>query len=194
MTIDEIIAYATHTSYNINPAVLSGMLETLKKGGGGGDTVADSIVDRTITSFSSDTITSIGNYAFNGCSALTTVNFPEVTSIGTRAFYGCSALTTADFPKATSIGDSMFYDCVRLTTVDFPEVTSIGSNAFRSCTTLTTVILRKNQVATLGSNAFLSAPNAIIYVPDGLVTSYQSATNWSSLASRIKGISELPTA
>ena len=43
-----------------------------------------------------------------------------------------------------------------------------------------------------GTNAFQGASNAIIYVPDALVNDYKAATNWSTYADRIKGISELP--
>jgi hypothetical protein len=41
-------------------------------------------------------------------------------------------------------------------------------------------------------NAFTNASNVIIYVPDALVNSYKSASNWSTYADRIKGLSELP--
>ena len=43
-----------------------------------------------------DSVTSIGNSAFLGCSGLTSITIPDsVTSIGDRAFYGCSGLTKA---------------------------------------------------------------------------------------------------
>ena len=91
----------------------------------------------------------------------------------------------------TSIGQSAFYSCTALTSVDFPSVTSIGKSAFNNCTKLTTLILRSSTMATLSStNAFAKCP-AIIYVPDELVDSYKSASNWSAYADRIKGISEL---
>lgn len=95
----------------------------------------------------------------------------------------------------TSIGNFAFYQCASLTTADFPAVTSIGSNAFGSCTNLTALILRNTQqVATLNStNAFQNSNNCIIYVPDALVEDYKAASNWSTYASRIKGLSELPT-
>ena len=94
----------------------------------------------------------------------------------------------------TSIGNYAFSQCSNLTSVEFPVATSIGSYAFYQCSNLTSVILRNtSQVATLtNTNAFDSAPNAIIYVPDALVNDYKAASNWSTYADRIKGLSELP--
>ena len=147
-----------------------------------------------LTSINLPVATSIGSSVFSGCSQLTTISLPVATTIGTYAFDGCSQLTTVSLPEATSIGSSAFYSCTQLTSVDLPAATSIGSSAFYNCTQLTTVILRNtSQVATLSNtNAFNNAPNAIIYVPDALVNSYKSAANWSTYASRIKGLSELP--
>ena len=47
---------------------------------------------------SSDSVTSIGGYAFEDCSSLTNVVIPDsVTSIGDYAFYDCSSLTTVNY-------------------------------------------------------------------------------------------------
>ena len=49
-------------------------------------------------------LTSIGDWAFAFCSALTDVTIPDsVTSIGNYAFYGCSALTSVTIPDSVSI-------------------------------------------------------------------------------------------
>ena len=51
-------------------------------------------IERTIDgAYRNDTVTSIGAYAFYGCSKLTTADFPAVTSIGENAFQRCSSLT-----------------------------------------------------------------------------------------------------
>ena len=142
-------------------------------------------------------ILNIAGYKFYG-SGLTTINLPECTSIGEYAFQYCTSLTTVNLPKCTSIGGYAFYSCTNLTTVDLPKCTSIRSYTFSSCTNLTTVILSNNQVVTLMhpsafSNSAISRRTGYIYVPDNLVDSYKTATNWSTYASQIKPLSELPS-
>ena len=140
----------------------------------GDDAVTDSIIDGSIVEFVDIQITLIGSYAFSSCSALTSIDLPAATSIGSYAFFGCSKLTSIDLPAVTSVFDSAFF----------------------GCSALTSVILRNtSQVASLAkANAFSGADNAIIYVPDALVDDYKAATNWSTYADRIKGLSELPAA
>jgi Leucine-rich repeat (LRR) protein len=80
-----------------------------------------------------DNVTSIGNYAFDGCSRLTSVTIPNsVTTIGNYAFDGCSRLTSVTIPNGvTSIGSYAFSGCSSLTNVTIPDsVTSIGNSAF----------------------------------------------------------------
>ena len=101
-------------------------------------------------------VTSIGDWAFEGCSGLTTVSIPSsVTSIGIGAFSGCSGLTTVTIPSSvTSIGDSAFYSCSGLTTVAIPSsVTSIGYGALAYCSGLTTVTI-PSSVRSIGASAF----------------------------------------
>ena len=80
-----------------------------------------------------NSVTSIGNYAFSGCSSLTSITIPEsVTNIGRYAFYNCSSLTSVTIPNSvTSIGDFAFFNCASLTSISIPNnLTSIGSSAF----------------------------------------------------------------
>ena len=76
-----------------------------------------------------DGITSIGSYAFLGCSGLTELTLPNsVTSIEFGAFYDCSGLTELTLPSSvTSIGNGAFIGCSGLTELTLPNsVTSIG--------------------------------------------------------------------
>ena len=83
-----------------------------------------------------NSVTSVGNKAFSGCSGLTSVTMPNsVTSIGTSAFENCCGLTSVTMPNSLkSIGTNAFYGCRGLTSVTIPNsVTSIGAYAFNGC-------------------------------------------------------------
>ena len=66
-----------------------------------------------------DSVTSIGAYAFTGCSGLTSVTIPDgVTSIKDYAFAYCSGLTNITIPDGVkSIGYRAFYNCSGLTKI-----------------------------------------------------------------------------
>ena len=92
-------------------------------------------------------VTSIGEYAFDGCSGLTSVTIGNsVKSIGQSAFAYCSGLTSVTIGNSVkSIGDLAFFDCTGLTSVTIPNsVTSIGEEVFGDCSGLNSVIVDKN--------------------------------------------------
>ena len=83
-----------------------------------------------------NSVISIGDYSFSGCSGLTSINIPEsVTSIWSNAFSGCSGLTSINIPNSvTRLSNRAFYGCQNLTSITIPNsVTSIGDEAFRGC-------------------------------------------------------------
>lgn len=98
----------------------------------------ESIVDRSITEIKSN-VKTIGQYAFYGCTNLTTAEFPNATSIGQYAFSGCSKLESTEFPNLLTINSYGFYNCTSLETIDLPNVTKGYDRAFRGCTKLVNI-------------------------------------------------------
>lgn len=85
-----------------------------------------------------DGIIEIGNYAFSGCSSLSSIEIPNsVTTIGESAFSGCSSLSSTEIPQnITVIGESAFKDCLSLTSViilDGNNELNIRESAFDGC-------------------------------------------------------------
>ena len=103
-----------------------------------------------------NSVTSIGDDAFYGCSGLASVTIPNsVTSIGESAFDGCSGLTSVTIPNSvTSIGTGAFNVCSGLTSVTIGNsVTSMGAFAFARCSGLTSVTI-PNSVTSIADDAF----------------------------------------
>ena len=108
-----------------------------------------------------NTVTSIDDWAFYRCDALTSVTIPDsVTSIGWSAFSECDALTNVSLGNnVKTIGDYAFYECPALTSVNLPDsVTSIGECAFYDCDGLTEMAI-PDRVTSIGWEAFGECDN-----------------------------------
>lgn len=197
----------------INPQDFADEIRNLPSGGD-----VDALVTRTITEYESNVIESVSKYAFYECSEMTRVNAPNVKTILNLAFAYCTALSSIDFPHVENVALQAFYMCQSLASVNTPNLSYLSDLVFRDCKALkrlelnnctnigsmcffmsglTTLMLGAPNVCTLANtNAFQSTPIAngtgYIYVPADLVDTYKSATNWSTYASQIKSIDELP--
>jgi hypothetical protein len=130
-----------------------GVVGTATTGGGGGTSVEDSIIAKTISgTYTNDRVTTVGSYAFQNCSKLTSVSFPKCTTISNSAFQSCTSLTSISFPACKTIGYAAFSSCSNLTSANFPACTTIGNFAFRSCSNLTSVSFPA--CTTIGNAAF----------------------------------------
>ena len=153
---------------------------------------ANAIVDKTYTSSNNiknifgtqvteyiigDSVTTIGNSSFSGCSSLTSITIGNsVTTIGDYAFEGCSWLISVTIPNSvTTIGKGAFEGCSRLASVTIGNsVTTIGEEAFEFCKGLTSIII-PNSVTTIGERAFcgcsgltsVSIPNSVTTIGEG---------------------------
>jgi hypothetical protein len=120
-----------------------------------------------------NSVTSIGEGAFNGCESLTSLTLPNtLTSIGIAAFQDCNKLISLTLPNTlTSIGNKAFQRCMALISLTIPNnVTTIGNTAFNGCSALTNLTLT-NSLTYIGGGAFGSC-NALpsLTLPDSLTT------------------------
>ena len=91
-----------------------------------------------------DSVTSIGDRAFEECSGLTSVTIPDsVTSIGSSAFSGCSGLTKLKISDGLiNIGTGAFSNCSSLQEFTIPNgVINIGAGAFSGCSGLVEITI-----------------------------------------------------
>ena len=130
-----------------------------------------------------NSVTSIGEYVFYGCSGLTSVTIPNsVTRIGQNAFQGCSGLTSVTIPNSvTRIGNYAFSECSGLTSVTIGSgVESISMYAFEGCSELLDVYCHAEKVPYTKSNAFNDSPTeyATLHVPAASIDSYKATAPW----------------
>ena len=119
-------------------------------------------------------ITKIGNHAFEQTD-ITSITIPDsVTAIGEQAFNGCTSLTEVNVPKNSkleTIGNRAFQQ-TNITSIAIPDsVTVIGKQAFNRCTSLKEVNISKNsKLETIGDGAFYDTRVLKMYLPGGVKT------------------------
>ena len=156
-----------------------------------------------------DGITTIGKYAFNNSSMLSSVTIPNsVTKIGEHAFEYCTDLTSVDIPNSvtsieegafmlctgltsvtisnslTSIAEQTFMHCFNLASVTIPSsVTKIGQEAFAYCMGLESIESLAETPPTCGDNAFDNANRSCkLSVPANSIEAYKAAEGWKDFA------------
>ena len=143
--------------------------------------------DIIIPSYHNGFVTSIGRWAFDGCSSLESIVIPtSVTSIGDIAFGGCSSLASIGIPSSvTSIGSSAFSDCSSLASIVIPSsVTSINNGTFDGCDSLVSIVI-PSSVTSIGSIAFsgcssltsIVIPSSVTSIGDGAFYDCSSLTS-----------------
>ena len=131
----------------------------------------------------------IGWRLFSDYNYVTSVTIPDsVTRIGNEAFMNCK-ITNINIPESvTNIGNYAFRSTA-LTEITIPSsVTEIGYNILEYNNVITSITILATTPPTLSSDSISGSNNCPIYVPAESVDAYKTATNWSSLASRINPI------
>ena len=127
--------------------------------------------------FLSDSITTIGSYAFYGCS-LEGIGIPQsVRNIAAYAFANCRDMGDFELPDSLrQIGEGALYNCIELHTLTIPAmVTYLGDNLTYGCDSLTDVYM-------LGSNPPYSynlfGSNVKVHIPCRSLSNYLNSVYW----------------
>ena len=106
----------------------------------------------------------------------------SVTSIGDWAFYGCTSLTSVTIPTSvTSIEAGAFYCCFSLTSIILPNsVISIGEDSFYDCSSLTDIFCYATTPSVCDDydTFYRVSKYCYIHVSAGTIPNYQVATGW----------------
>ncbi|EAY16124.1 surface antigen BspA-like [Trichomonas vaginalis G3] len=115
--------------------------------------------------------TSIGNYAFRGCSEMTVFRIPSrclLQTIGNYIFDGCVSLSKIECPDSDFfvIDNGALFNKDRSNLICFPpassitffcfsqNVKSVSSSAFYGCKSLVGIMIPDNSITTIGHSAF----------------------------------------
>lgn len=139
----------------------------------------------------SEGITSIGSYAFYGCTSISSVTIPSSAGIiDAHAFENCTGLSSLTLPQGvTRVGDSAFAGCTGLSSVQFPlKLAAVGNSAFSNCKGLSSAVFRDG-LTSIGDRAFYGAGLRTLQLPNaGTITVGESAFNSTSLGSNQAGV------
>lgn len=137
-------------------------------------------------------LTKVLGYACYGCTNLKNINTnADIVSVASSCFGSCRNLEDFDF-ELSNINTASFANCEKITKIICSSnISQLATNSvFSGCSSLKTLVLRKTgSVVTLRNvNSFDNTPfrngeGGTVYVPNDLISSYESATNWSSLES-----------
>ncbi|MBO4733582.1 MAG: leucine-rich repeat domain-containing protein, partial [Clostridia bacterium] len=130
-----------------------------------------------------DSVTSIGDYAFEYCTGLTSITIPDsVTSIGVYPFEYCTGLTSITVESGNIVYHSagnciietdsktLIAGCKNSIMPNDGSVTSIGNSAFRDCTGLTSITI-PDGVTSIGNYTFYDCTGLTsITIPDSVTS------------------------
>lgn len=148
----------------------------------------------TTYSDGSGVVSVMNNGSFNTYSGV--VNIPDsvyynglmypVVSVGYQAFKNCTGLTAVTIPEGVRmLMNECFAGCTALTRITLPSTLSaIYNSTFTGCTSLRYITSMRETAASFNSNNFdaNTYATAILMVPQGSLSSYQSTSAWSQFS------------
>ena len=124
----------------------------LNKAAGGGEDLFAKFCNNEMTSYSSDEVRGIPQYAFYFNGALTNISCPSCTSIGAYAFQNCRNLSFVYFPLVQTIGNYAFSSSP-ITSMQFSGVKTLGNYAFNNTPIAGDIVLPN--LTTFGTASFI---------------------------------------
>lgn len=147
------------------------------QGGGGGDDVARSILDKTITEYSDSEITLLYGSAFYNCTALQTINLPSVTVFdGTSQFENCTSLENINMPLLERVHQRTFIN-TGLKELFLPSLIYSSSFLAQRCSKLERIILPEMQ--SFGGYNMLSECPVLTYIYAPKATALATGFAWA---------------
>lgn len=136
-------------------------------------------------------VTTLGPFAFQECTGLQRVSFPSLAPISNAYegfFVSCTNLSSVNLPSMEILTSSVFRACTALKKVYLPKAREINSSAFQSsgieelALPLTSAVCTLKNISAFTATVFASGGSGgTVYVPEALIESYKTATNWSTL-------------
>ena len=155
--------------------------------------------DRKIGTLVSTEITKVRNRALYKRESLIAIDLPKCTTVDQYAFIACTALSNVNLPECVKVGQRSFLGCTALSKIIFQKIERMAAGAFEACSNLETLIIKNDtKVCVMGKELFtnslsgtkIASGNGYIYVPDKLVQQYKTAYGWDEYANQIKPLSE----
>lgn len=125
---------------------------------------------------------------FQDCSSLTKLNTDNIEVVGDVTFYNCKGLTELNLPKVETIGNNVFYNTANLTKVTIgPNCKSVDASGLKcgSSANKCTFRFEGDTPPTIAATTFTPDYVEKIEVKVGCGDVYKTATNWTTVASKI---------
>lgn len=128
-----------------------------------------------------NTVTAIGEHAFEECNFTTFIVPENIARIGEYAFANCSNLSSITIPmNISTIEKYTFYGCSSLESISIPyDVESIDEYAFFDCSSLSSITCSSLNPPVLGNYVFYNVDKSIpLYVPYESIELYKTTNQW----------------
>lgn len=174
-------AWAFYANYKLKSVVIGNSVTKINDNTFYSCTYLDTVIVGT-------SVDSIGQHAFFYCNNLEFILLPDsLQYIGYAAFQNCLNLNSIVIPdRVTTISSSAFFDCSGLDKVTIGKsLSGFSDNVFYGCSSIDTIVVRRSTPPTkwqydYSNTLFFNVPNtAVILIPCGRTSRYQSSSTWS---------------